>query len=184
MISESRKIAALLLTMPSDSDWEHAIKVENILQKNTPATAYRQAQLIRKRLATLDIEAWKLISNGDLEIATQLLLAAACKHSRLLNDFLKDVYAKQLCRLEADLSRHNWDTFWIECAHRDPDIEKWSATTKGKLFEVIVRILVEAKYLNSSRRLNMTPPILHPTVTSFLKRHGDADILSTMKVSR
>jgi len=184
MLSESRKIAALLLTNPSNTEWEHALKVENILQKNTPATAYRQAQLIRKRLVTLDKEAWKVIADGDMEVSTQLLLAAACKHSRLLEDFLRDVYAKQLSRMALALSRHLWDAFWVECAHRDAEIEDWSASTKAKLFEVIARILVEAKYLDSSRKLNMTPPSLHPTVISFLKRYGESDILSTMKVSR
>jgi len=34
---ESRRIAAFLLTEPDDGAWRHAIEVENILQKNTPA---------------------------------------------------------------------------------------------------------------------------------------------------
>lgn len=181
---ESRRIATLLLTNPSDAEWDHAIKVENILQKNTPATAQRQAKLLRKRLMTLDSEGWKLIAEGELEVATQLLLAAAIKHSRMLQDFLQQVYARQLRRMELALNEHLWDAFWVECAHRDGEIEQWSASTKAKLFQVIVRILVEAKYLDSSRKMNMAPPSLHPAVISFLKRHGELDILSAMKVSR
>jgi len=184
MLTESRRIALLLLTHPSDQEWDHALKIENILQKKTPATAYRQANLIRKRLMMLNEEGWKLISQGDLEIATQLLLAAAIKHSCLLGDFLRDVYARQLRRMETTLNSNLWDAFWVECAHRDGEIEHWSASTKEKLYQVIIRILVEAKYLDSSRKLNMTPPSLHPTVTSFLKRHGELDVLATMKVSR
>lgn len=184
MLNESRKIAALLLTDPTEMEWEHALKIENILQKKTPATAFRQARLIRKRLLTLDREAWQLIIRGELEIATQLLLAAACKHSRLLEDFLREVYARQLQRMELILNRHLWDAFWVECAHRDAGIESWSASTRAKLFEVIVRVLVEAKYLDSSRKLNMTPPGLHPTVIAFLKHQGDFEVLSAMEVSR
>ena len=184
MLAESRKVAALLLTHPTDAEWEHALKVENILQKKTPSTAYRQAQLIRKRLVTINEEGWKLISDGQLEIAIQLLLVAAIKHSRMLEDFLRDVYAKQIRRMELVLNHHLWDAFWVECEHRDGEIEQWSATTKDKLFQVIVRILVEAKYLDSSRKMKMTPPSLHPTVVDFLRRHGELDILSAMKVSR
>jgi hypothetical protein len=184
MLTESRRISSLLLTHPSEAEWEHALKVENILQKNTPATAYRQAQLIRKRLVTLDEEGWKLIAEGEMEVAIQLLLVAAIKHSRLLEDFMRDVYAKQLRRMELALSGHLWDAFWVECAHRDGEIERWSASTKEKLFQVIIRILVEAKYLDTSRKMNLTPPSLHPTVVSFLKRHGELDVLSAMKVSR
>jgi len=40
MLAESRRIAALLLTHPSADEWDHALKIENILQKNTPATAF------------------------------------------------------------------------------------------------------------------------------------------------
>lgn len=184
MLAESRRIASLLLTHPSDTEWEHALKVENILQKNTPSTAFRQARLIRKRLITLHEEGWKLIAEGEMEVSTQLLLVAAIKHSRLLGDFLRDVYARQLCRMELALNSHLWDSFWVECTHRDSEIEHWSASTKEKLYQVIIRILVEAKYLDTSRKMNMTPPSLHPTVTSFLKRHGELDVLAAMKVSR
>jgi len=184
MLAESRRIASLLLTNPTDAEWDHAIKVENILQKNTPATAHRQAQLIRKRLLTLDEEGWRLIAGGEMEVSIQLLLATAIKHSRMLEDFLQQVYARQIRRMEMALNNHLWDAFWIECAHRDGEIERWSASTREKLFQVIVRILVEAKYLDSSRKMNMTPPSLHPTVISFLKRHGELEILSAMKVSR
>jgi Putative inner membrane protein (DUF1819) len=184
MLAESRKIAALLLTNPTDAQWTHAIKVENILQKNTPATSQRQAQLIRKRLMFLDREGWALINGAELEVSIQLLLAAAIMHSRMLEDFLRDVYASQLRRMELALNVHLWDAFWVECVHRDGEIEQWSVSTKHKLFQVIIRILVEAKYLDSSRKMNIAPPILHPAVISFLKRHGELGILSAMKVSR
>jgi len=184
MLSESRKIADLLLMHPTEQEWVHALKVDNILQKNAPSTAYRQAQLIRKRLVDLDEEGWKLISSGEMEVAIQLLMVAAMKHSRLLEDFLRDVYSKQLRRMELVLNIHLWDAFWVECTHRDQEIENWSITTKEKLFQVIIRILVEAKYLDTSRKMKMTPHGLHPTVASYLNRHGELDILSAMKVSR
>ena len=54
---ESRRIAALLLTQPDAAAWQHAIEVENILQKKTPATARCQARLLQRRLTTLDARA-------------------------------------------------------------------------------------------------------------------------------
>lgn len=174
----------MLLKNPTDAEWDHALRVENILQKKTPSTALRQAQLIRKRLMNLDEEGWRLIAEGEMEVAIQLLLVSAIKHSQLLLDFLRDVYSKQLRRMELSINAHQWDAFWVECMHRDSEIDCWSSTTKNKLFEVIVRILVEAKYLDTSRKKNMTPPRLHPTVIDFLKRHDEHEILSDIKVSR
>ncbi len=90
---ESKRIAALLLTEPDEATWIHAVEVENFLQKKTPATARRQATLLRKRLNTLDSQAWAMIVERENEVANQLLLAGAIKHSQLLGDFILNVYA-------------------------------------------------------------------------------------------
>lgn len=183
MLPESRRIARLLLENPTEERWSHALKEENILQKN-PATARRQARLIRNRLETLDAEGWQLIVEGDKEVVSQLLLAASIKHSWLLADFLRDVYAQDLRRLEHSLSLNQWDGFLTECIRRDDQVEGWAASTKEKLFQVIVRILAEAKYLDTTRKMNLTPPMLHPVAVSYLKRRGDAETLALMEYSR
>jgi hypothetical protein len=41
MPTESRRIAELLLTRPTDAEWDAALKDENLLQKK-PATARRR----------------------------------------------------------------------------------------------------------------------------------------------
>jgi hypothetical protein len=180
MLPESRRIARLLLTKPTQSDWEEALKKENLLQKK-PATARRQARLIRNRLETLDEEGLELVAGGDFELSSQVLLAASVRHSRLLSDFLQDVYGQDVRQLEKSLSYREWDSFLIECEHRDPAVQKWAATTRKKLFQVVVRILAEAKYLDSSRRMGLTPPMVHPRVRDYLQRLGDFESLARME---
>ena len=185
MLPESRRIAALLLTSPSREQWFAALKLDNLLQKKTPATAHRQAQLIRKRLKTLEDEGLKLIATGSQEIATQLLFAAAVKHSRIFADFLLDVYAGKLRRLEQNLSpAKDWDAFLAECVQRDPELANLSASTKAKVLQVILRVLAEGRYVDSTRTLRLTPPHLHPDVVSYLKRHGENEVLAIMDMSR
>lgn len=184
MLPESRRIARLRMGNPTEAEWADALRGENVLQKKTPATARRQARLIRNRLETLDQEGWQLIAEGDKEMATQLLLAASIRHSRLLGDFLHDVYAQHLRRLEHSLSPRSWEAFITECAHRDPAVAEWADSTKRKLFQVIVRILAEAGYLDSTRKMNLTPPMLHPNVVTYLKRLGDTQTLASMEQAR
>jgi hypothetical protein len=82
MPTESRRIAELLLTRPTDAEWDIALKDENLLQKK-PATARRQARLIRNRLDTLDAEGLAMIVEVDSELRGQLLLASAsCQNTR------------------------------------------------------------------------------------------------------
>jgi hypothetical protein len=185
MLPESRRVARLLLSHPTKAQWLQAIKLDNILQKKTPATALRQASLIRSRLDTLEGEAWLLIAEGPQEVATQLLFAAAIKHSRVLADFLRDVYAGHLRRLEQNLSpAKDWEAFLAECMQRDPEVANFSDSTKAKMLQVVLRVLAEGKYLESTKTLRLTPPHLHPDVVRYLKRHGETTLLSTMDMTQ
>jgi hypothetical protein len=180
MLPESRRIARLLLTHPTAEQWDGALKGENLLQKK-PATARRQARLIRNRLATLDDDGLHLVADGDGELSSQVLLAAACRHSLLLSDFLRDVYGADLRRLERNLSHRQWEAFLAECEHRDPAVATWAATTRKKLFQVIVRMLVEARYLDTARHMGLTPPMIHPKTRAYLHRLGDTTTLARME---
>ena len=121
------------------------------------------------------------IVEGDTEVASQILLAASIRHSQLLSDFLRDVYMVDLQKLEKTLSHHQWDAFIAECEHRDAAVASWAPSTRDKLFQVVVRILAEAKYLDSTRRLGLTPPMLHPQTRNYLKKLGDRATLSVME---
>jgi hypothetical protein len=178
---ESKRLAALLLTEPDDKAWRDAIEVQNILQKKTPATARRQATLIRKRLKTLDAKALEMITTREGEVVNQLLLAASVKHSLLLGDFLRRLYADRQRRLETNLSATDWQDFLAECAHQDAAVANWTDGTKAKLFQVIVRILVEAKYLENVRSMKLTPQALHPDVQRYLRKHHESYVLECLE---
>jgi len=178
---ESKRVAALLLTAPDDAAWVHAIEVDNILQKKTPATARRQARLIRRRLDMLDAAAWKIITTRESEVATQLLLAAAVKHSQLLGDFLRKVYAQRQRKLEPALVATDWDHFLAECAHHDAAVASWSDSTRAKLFQVIVRILAETKYLENARSMKLSPRSLHPDVRRYLLDRQETYVLDCLE---
>lgn len=181
---ESRRVATLLLSNPDPVAWQHAIEVENILQKKTPATARRQARLLQRRLGTLDPVAWKMIAERESEVAIQLLIAAAVKHSQLLGDFMLRVYADRQRRLEPALAPTDWQDFLAECTHHDSAVAGWSDSTKAKLFQVIVRILAEAKYLESARSMKLTPHSLHPDVRRYLSTHDESYVLNCLERAR
>lgn len=183
MLPESRRIAKLLLSQPTKEQWVEALKVDNVLQKKTPATAKRQARLIRNRLDTLEDEAWSMIASGSQEVATQILFAAALKHSKVLADFLHDVYFGHLRRLEKHLSpAKDWESFMAECVQRDPEIARFSDTTRAKMLQVLIRILAEGKFIDSTKTFRITPLHLHPDVVGYLKRHSETAVLSLMDI--
>lgn len=173
LVPESRQLASLLQQQPDEVAWQHAIKVDNVLQKASPATAWRMARLIRQRLECLDEAGLAMVANDSLEVATQMLLLAAVRHSRLLGDYMIDVYRGRLRRLETHLNPKDWAVFVHECEQRDPSVREWTTSTRAKLLQVILRILAEAGYLDSTRSLRMTPPLLHPRVRAYLVASKD-----------
>ncbi len=183
MLPESRVIAGLLLQHPDDLAWGHAVRVDNVLQKSSPATAVRQARLIRLRLETIDPSVWVLIRDGDKETASQLLFAAALKHSELLKDFLREVVADHVHRLEHVLSVKAWEPFLHDCAARDPAVATWSASTRKKLLQVIIRMLAEARYLDSTRSLRLLHPHLHPTARQALLDVDEGELVKLMELN-
>lgn len=183
MLPESRVIAGLLLQHPDELAWAHAVRVDNVLQKSSPATAVRQARLIRLRLETIDPSVWVVIKDGDRETSSQLLFAAALKHSELLKDFLSEVVADHLRRLEHVLSVKAWEPFLHDCAARDPVVDTWSDSTRKKLLQVIIRMLAEARYLESTRSLRFLHPHLHPKARQALLDVDEGDLVRLMELN-
>ncbi len=178
---ESRRLAAFLLTKPDESRWKKALVDENILQKKTPSTALRQARLIRDRLNTLDETGWEMIVNREQEVAIQLLMIAAIKHSQLLADFISAVYITRQRQLDLAIQANDWDNFLVDCAKKDPLVSDWSESTQAKLFQVIRHILAEGKYLETSRTMKLTPKSLHPDVKKYLSVREDTDLLNLLE---
>jgi Putative inner membrane protein (DUF1819) len=181
---ESKRIALLLLTQPDKAAWTMAIRVENILQKDTVTTASRQAKLIRKRLETLDAEAWQLITERDSEVTNQLLFAGAIKDSKILGDFMCNVYATCQRRMESSITPANWEDFLTECTHQDPTVADWNEYTQSKVLNGIVRILVESKYLVDRKTMRISPRSLHPVVRRYLYDHNENYVLDCLDRSK
>ncbi len=114
-------------------------------------------------------------------MALQLLLVAAIRHSQLLGDFMRNVYAERQRGLEHHLVQRDWQAFLADCAHHDAAVAGWSASTQAKLFQVIVRILVEAKYLGDARTMAITPQSLHPEIRRYLAASHDTQMIHCLE---
>ena len=55
------------------------------------------------------------------------------------------------------MARSDWQDFLAKCAHRDFAVASWADSTKAKLFQIIVRILIDANYLENARSMKLTP---------------------------
>jgi len=183
MVRESRIIAALLLDGVTPEQWDEAIHVDNVLQKRTPASANRNARAIRKRLERLEPEFWRALRDGDEELATQVALCGALERNLLLVEFmetvLRDAYLARAERLDA----FAWADFLEDRAQRDPAIDDWTESTKKKMGQVAYRMLAEAGYLKSTRKLELQHVVVRPEIKMMLEEHYKHRIRKCMDVS-
>ncbi len=183
-VTESRKVARLLLGNAGPDDWNQAIVIDNVLQKRTPSSAKRQAKLIRNRLSLMQPDLWNMIIQGTQDVAIQALLAAAIKHSRLLGDFMDNMIRQHWRTFTPKLSDKDWKEFMETCGQVDPGIEQWTPSTRAKLKQVIFRILAESKYIDNTKNIQLLPVRVIPEIRQYLLKNSEHDILRCMEATQ
>jgi len=118
----------------------------------------------------------------ECEVAAQALFAAALLHSALLRDFVRTVLVSHHRRLDTQINVHQWEPFLADCAAVDSAVATWTPTTRAKLLQVILRILVEAPYLESSRTLRLRATHVHTQVKRLLHGLDHDDLIKTMEL--
>lgn len=183
LVPESREIAGLLLKGQDPEDWKDAVLKSNILQKRNPETARRQARLIKKRLMLMKPALWEMIVNAHGDLATQAVMAAAIKHSRLLGDFMNTVIREHWRTFQKSVSITDWHHFMEVCAQADPEVDKWSDSTRSKLKQVVFRILAEAGYMNNTKTRVLQPVSIDPELKAYLNSNAEDYVINCMSVT-
>lgn len=178
--NESRIIAKLKLKGTSAEELTHLLKIENILQKRSPATAVREAKLIEKRLNLITLDLLAIIADGSRQALLQGLLVAAIKHNNLIGDFLRRVLKEKWRIFETKLKPSDWENFLRECEQLDEVVSKWTSSTRAKLGQVVKKCLVEAGYLESATKPIITPVILLPEIRNYLVENKEEYILDCL----
>src|SRR3990170_3648306 len=150
LVSESRKIADLMIREVSVEEWKDAIENKNILQKLSVSSSKRVASFIRARLGLMTPELWIMVRDGDAVLATQAIFAAAIKHCRILGD-----------------------DFILSCKQRDSFMQDFPPSTAKKMRSVTHKILAEAGYLQSPHCWKLKRVEIVPEVMEYLIRHNE-----------
>ena len=182
-VRESRIIACLLLKNPSPDEWHQAIIANNLLQKRTHSTAKRIAQSIRKRLERLEPEFWRVLYEGDNDIATQVAFCATLDRNLLLVEFMESVVQDAYLTHLANLNFYQWDEFLSDRANKDTAILRWTASSRKKMGQVVFRILAEMGYVENKRALKLQPVVIRPEVYAMLINYNKRRLLDCMRLS-
>ncbi|SLM30313.1 conserved hypothetical protein [Desulfamplus magnetovallimortis] len=183
LVEESRKIARLLIDDVDTQEWRQAIVIDNILQKRSPEAARRQARLIKARLSLMTKDLWKMIVEGSSETASQALLSASIKHSRLVGDFMDTILRQHWLTFTKQITTADWKDYLDECAQIEPHVESWKPSTRSKLKQIVFRMLSEAGYIDNTKTCKLTPVSLSPQIRGYLVKNDESYVLRCMEIS-
>jgi len=124
-----------------------------------------------------------MLSEGSNDVATQLVLAASIKYSRLLEDFLNQVVRDRRQRFQRCITNRDWNEFIENCKARDPNVDDWTEGVIDKLRQNTFRITAEAGYVADTRTMTLQNMNIVPEVADLLARTGDHETLRTMRAT-
>lgn len=182
-LRESRIIADLLLKAVDDELWNQAIFQENRLQIKSTVSIPRISRLLRARLEPLGEGLWKMVRDGDRELATQAVFAGAVKHSRLLGDFMDITLREQRASFAKKLEHRMWNDYIAGCLGRDPEMPQWSDATLARLRSAVFSMLAEAGYLKDTRSLLLQTVFVDPRLAAYLQARGENYVLRCLEVA-
>lgn len=164
LVRESLLIAPLLLQKPDSTQWKEEIEIRNLLQKSSVHSAKRVALGIRRRLEPMGDDFLQQLIGTDENTCRQLLLLAVMVKSPAICFFMDKVVREARRVYQQQLPTSVWQAFIEEHYTVIEGLEEYSESTLTKIGTNVVRMLVDADYLDSPKSLKLQTVYLVPEV--------------------
>lgn len=175
---EMRTTAKLLLDGITHDEVINKIVSENLFQYPTEKSTRQMAKTCLKRLECLDDDDLvKAIANQPSEIAKQVCLYAMMRQYRLMWDFMITVIGDKYEKLDTSFGKIDMNTFFMRLQEQDDAVASWSEGTVTRIKQVIIKILVENEYLDSSKADHLNPVLISPILENAIREETKTEAL-------
>ena len=120
---------------------------QNIIKINSEAARKRVLQEIRKRNRAVDKIIWEKFDAATQNERKILLFYVVVRTYSVVEDFIHDVVIDRWKSLKNDITEREIEIFLDKKSGEHPEIETWTATTRAKVIQVVIRILKESGLL-------------------------------------
>ena len=161
LFHEMRTVAVMMMDGKSDLEIIEEVFNNNLFQYPTERMIKNLTRVCLKRLHNLEDESLvDVVANGSTESAKQVCLYAMMKYYRLVWDFMTTVIAEKFRTKDFSFSKRDVNVFFTRLQEQNETISSWSTSTINKCGQVLVKILVENGYLDSSRSEELHPVLI------------------------
>lgn len=171
---EMRITASLISEGLTDSEVVERIVDDNLFQYPTEKSVRRIAKGCIERLQALqDDDLIRAIVGQSSDTARQICLYAMMKQYRLIWDFMITVIGEKYRVQDFSFGQMDANVFFLRLQEQDELVAGWSETTIKKIRQVLIRVLVENEYLNSTKADRLNPVLIHPLLKNAIREMND-----------
>lgn len=175
---EMRTAAKLLSEGLTEQETVDRIVTENLFQYKTEKSIRRMAKSCITRLKCMDNPRLiEMLAGTSSDTARQICLYAMMRQYRVIYDFMVLVIGEKYQHLDLSFSKSDVSAFFNMLQEQDDNVASWSENTITKLKQVIVKLLVDNKYLDNRNSERLNPVLLSMSLEQEIKASGDSRIL-------
>lgn len=160
----ARIVAETFLTVGNWALVKERILSTNALQCRSTSSAARLERELRQRLETLTRDQLVLLAQATAEDRAAIAWLAACKHIRFAFEFAAEVLRDKLAAHDVVLRPSDYESYVENKCLPHPELGRLKPTSKNKIRQVLLNMLVEAGLLVKGNALNIHRPPLSPAV--------------------
>lgn len=176
---EMRTTATLLMQGVSASEAIDKIIAENLYQYPTEKTIKSIAKACVRRLQCLEDDALvAAIATSPTDVAKQICLYAIMLDNNLIWEFMVTVIGEKYRSQDMSFGKIDFNAYLMRLQEQNDTVASWSPTTIAKIKSVIIKILVENEYLDTTKSTVLNPVLIQPILEHAIREHGDLHALA------
>lgn len=171
---ELRETAKLICEGLGDNEVVDRIVEDNLFQYPTEKTIRQMAKTCITRLRAMQDESLiDAIASRPSETAKQICMYAMMKQYRLVWDFMITVIGEKYRTQNFSFSHLDVNAFFIQLQEQDDYVAGWSESTIKKIRQVLIKVLVENDYIDSTKADHINPVWLNPVLENAIRSNND-----------
>ncbi len=180
LFHEMRTTAKLLIDGLSEEDAVNKIISDNLFQYPTEREIKKMARVCITRLKSMqDKSLINAIATNSSDVAKQICLYAMMKYNRLVWDFMITVIGEKYRQQNLSFSKLDLNVFFMRLQEQDDNIASWAESTVNKIKQVLVKVLVENEFLDSTKSDHLNPVLISSVLENAIKSNNDDIALSS-----
>lgn len=173
---ESVTLALLYLDLHDWNSVRDKVVAENILQARTQSTLKRVCREVISRLRSLSGGELEFLVAANHQEQAYLVWIAVCRQYMFIADFAVEVLRERFIALKSNLSYEDFDSFFYRKSEWHIELDKITPATRGKLRQVLFKILREADLLTENNTIRAA--MLSPNLIDLIRRGNRREFLN------